>query len=311
MNVLIFTGAYILDLILGDPSRLPHPVRIMGWVIEEGEGLLRKRFKEKVAGMILAFGLIIVTFVATFIICYFSFRIHKFFGLVVNIILGYTTISVRSLLEAAANVKRELLQKNLSRARIKLSHIVARDTNNLSEEDTIRAVVESVAENTTDGIIAPLFYLALGGVPLAMTYKAINTLDSMIGYQDERYIKFGRVAAIVDEIANFIPSRISALGFVISSWFSGLGIREGLRFISSCALKGNRLNSTLTEGTVASILGVRLGGLNYYKGKEVLKPYLGSGKRSLEIEDINRTSKFAFHTGLIFVVIVLFIKIIC
>ncbi len=312
MSSFIFVGAYILDLILGDPEKMPHPVRAMGWAIEKVEGPLRKKFKKKetIAGMILVFSLAAITFLVTFIVCFFSFKIHKFFGLAVSIILGYTTISVKSLLDAAAKVKKELLQKNLSRAGIKLSHIVARDTNNLSEKDVIRAVVETVAENTTDGITAPLFYLALGGAPLAMAYKAINTLDSMIGYRDKRYIKFGRVAAIVDEVVNFIPSRISALGFVISSWFSGLGVGAGLRFISRCALKVNTLNSAITEGVVASILGVRLGGVNYYKGKKILKPYLGEGKRALEIDDINRTSKLAFLTSLIFAVIVLLIKII-
>ncbi|MBL7170496.1 MAG: cobalamin biosynthesis protein CobD [Candidatus Omnitrophica bacterium] len=312
MNSLIFTGAYILDLIFGDPEKMPHPVRIMGWAIEKAEGPLRKRFKKKetIAGLILVFSLVAIVFLVTLGICFFSFKIHKFFGLALNIILGYTTISVKSLLDAAAKVKKELLQKNLSRARIKLSHIVARDTNNLSEKNVIRAVVETVAENTTDGITAPLFYLAFGGVPLAMAYKAINTLDSMIGYQDKRYIKFGRAAAIVDEVVNFIPSRISALGFVISSWFSGLCVRKGFRFISRCALKVNTLNSTITEGVVASILGVRLGGVNYYKGKKILKPYLGEGKRALEIDDINRASKLAFLTSLIFAVIVLLIKII-
>jgi len=312
VNSLIFVGAYILDLIFGDPEKLPHPVRAMGWAIEKGEGQLRKKFKKKetIAGMILTVGLVVIVFLVTLGICCLSFKIHKFFGLAVNIILGYTTVSVKSLLDAAVKVKKELLQKNLGRARIKLSHVVARDTNNLSEEDVIRATVETVAENTTDGITAPLFYLALGGVPLAMAYKAVNTLDSMIGYQDKRYIKFGRVAAIVDEVANFIPSRISALGFVISSWFSGSGVRGGFCFISRHALKLNTLNSTITEGVVASILGVRLGGLNYYKGKEMLRPYFGEGKRALEIDDINRTSKLTFLTSLIFVVIVLLIKII-
>jgi adenosylcobinamide-phosphate synthase len=289
---------------------MPHPVRFMGWLIEWGENFLRKRFQEKVGGAILTAGLIIMTFLATFIICHFSSRLNKFLGLAVCLILGYTTISVKSLLKEAAKVKGELLRKNLSRARINLSHLVARDTYDLSEKEVIRATVESVAENTTDGIIAPLFYLAIGGVPLAMTYKAINTLDSMIGYQNERYITFGRLAAIVDEVANFIPARISILVMALAAWCSGLDHREGFRFIKREAFKGDSLNSTLTEGVAAFLLGVRLGGLNYYQGKPYERPFLGEEKRPLEIEDINRLSRLAFLSGLILVVVALLIKLI-
>ena len=310
MNELIFVGSYILDLILGDPPKMPHPVRLMGWFIEQGEAILRKRLPEKVAGAILTAGLVVVTFLVTFIIGHFSFRLHKLFGLGVSMILGYSTISVKSLLEEAAKVKRKLLQNNLNRARLNLSHIVARDTHDLSEKEVIRATVESVAENTTDGIIAPLFYLAVGGVPLAMTYKAINTLDSMIGYQNERYINFGRIAARLDEVANFIPARISILGLALASWCSGLDHREGLRFIKREVFKGDSLNSTLTEGVAAQVLGVRLGGLNYYQGKPYERPCLGEEKRPLEIEDINRVSRLAFLSGLIFVVVALLIKLV-
>lgn len=311
MNELIFVGSYILDLILGDPSKLPHPVKFMGWLIEQGEGLLRKIFREKIGGVILTGSLVVLTFLVTFGICHFSFRLNKFLGLAVSIMLGYTTISVKSLMEAASKVKKELLQGNLSRARINLSHMVARDTYDLSGKDVIRATVESVAENTTDGIIAPLFYLAVGGVPLAMTYKAINTLDSMIGYKNERYINFGRIAARLDEVANFIPARLSILGMALASWSSGLDHREGLRFIKREAFKGDSLNSTLTEGVAAAVLGVRLGGLNYYQGRPYERPSLGEEKRLLEIEDINRVSRLAFLSGLIFVVVVVFIKLIC
>lgn len=307
---IIFTGSYILDLIFGDPRRMPHPVQAMGWLIEKAENPLRKRFREKAAGAILTSGLVILVFLVTFFICYFSFKIHKLFGFAVNIFLGYTTISVKSLIEAANDVKRELLRKDPGRARIKLSHIVGRDTNNLSEKDTIRAVVETVAENTTDGIISPLFYLAIGGAPLAMAYKAVNTLDSMIGHKSDKYVNFGYVAATADEVANFIPARITALGILFSSWFSGCNVKEGFKFLLKKIFRSDASNSILTEGAVASVLGVRLGGVNYYKGKQVLMPYLGEEKRLIEIPDINRTTRISFLTGAIFAVLVIFIKII-
>lgn len=310
MNVAIFAGAYILDLILGDPKRWPHPVKMMGWFIERGEEPLRKRFEDYIAGAVLTFSLIILTYLITSVICYLSFRIDKFLGLVVNVILGYTTISARSLIEEAAGVKRELLKKNLPRARIRMSQIVARDTKDLSEEDVIRGTIETVAENTTDGIIAPLFYLAIGGVPLAMAYKAINTLDSMVGYRDKRYIKFGRASAVIDEIVNFIPARISALGFIISSWFCGQGFKNGFYYLCRNIFSLHAVNSILTEGVIASILGIRLGGINYYNGREVLKPYLGIKRREMEIEDIDRASKLTFLATLLFVFAVALIKII-
>jgi adenosylcobinamide-phosphate synthase len=281
----------------------------MGRFITWGERFLRKRFSEKIGGILLSLSLVVITFFVTFLIINFSFRLHKFFGLGVSIFLGYTTISVKSLLEAANKIKQELVRKNLPRARINLSHIVARDTDNLSEGEVIRATVESVAENTTDGLIAPLFYLGLGGVPLAMTYKAVNTLDSMIGYRNERYINFGRLAARVDEVANFIPARITSFMLSLAAFLSGFNYREGLRFLKQNIFKSESTNSVLTEGTLAHILGVKLGGINYYEGSPCQKPYLGGRSRPLKIEDINAANKLAFLSGLIWVAVILFIKL--
>ena len=215
LNGTILLFAFAVDLILGDPRWLPHPVRGIGWTIQRTEKVLRRFAKtplaEKAAGVLLVVLIVsLVSFLSQFLIRSF-FRFSLSFGFALSVFLAYTTFAARDLGNAATAVLRHLDAGEIVQARTELSMIVGRDTVDLDDQDIARAVVETVAENTSDGVIAPLFYLAMGGPVLALAYKAVNTLDSMVGYRNERYINFGWAAARVDDIANFIPARITAV----------------------------------------------------------------------------------------------------
>jgi len=305
--------AFILDLCIGDPKWLPHPVRIMGWAISKTEKILRKwgvgkknwEVIEKFKGILLVIIIVCATFWLTGFITYFLSLMNTSYFLLLTsyLLLVYlisTTISVRGLIDSAGLVIGSLRDKDLLGARTRLSNIVGRDTDSLDEKSILKATVESLAENTSDGIIAPLFYFAIGGLPLAMTYKAINTLDSMVGYKNERYRNFGWASARLDDVANFIPARITGILIVIATFIMNL-ISCSSRSISSNSSNGsnslNSLNSLnglnslrimlrdgrnhpspnsgVPEAAIAGSLGVRLGGPSKYGGVTVDKPFIG------------------------------------
>jgi adenosylcobinamide-phosphate synthase len=202
---------------------------------------------------------------------------HPAIATAVEVWLASTCLSTRNLLDEAASVMRELEDGDLPRARLQIARIVGRDTNELGEEQICRALVETLAESLSDGIVAPLFYLAIGGVPLAMAYKAINTLDSMIGHKDEKYLYFGRVAARVDDVANFVPARIAALLLGVAGEFipQASGVRAGHVWLRDGG-KHDSPNAGQVEAAMAGLLGVRLGGANKYAGEVIASPHLGS-----------------------------------
>lgn len=215
LNGLIILSAYVLDRILGDPRWFPHPVRGIGWMIRRIETVLRRFTKtpsaEKIAGVILVILVIsLVLITSQFLIASF-FRLSVYPGFILSVLLASTTLATRGLGDAAKAVLRQLDAGDLAQARTELSMIVGRDTANLDEKEIARAVIETVAENASDGVIAPLFYLAIGGPALALAYKAVNTLDSMVGYKNERYVNFGWAAARLDDFANYVPARITAV----------------------------------------------------------------------------------------------------
>jgi adenosylcobinamide-phosphate synthase len=283
-EIVVFAGAYMLDILMGDPVWLPHPVRLIGLLISRLEALLRGISSEKSAGLIMTF------LVAGSIFCIF-YAIDKALSLhpsalsyLILIYLTSTTIATNGLLKAGRGIIRALEDGEIIMARQRLSEIVGRDTGVLDEKGILRATIESMAENTSDGIIAPMFYYAIGGLPLAMTYKAINTLDSMVGYRDERYRRFGWASARLDDIANFLPARITGVLIV----FSVLVIKilkdptHALRIThhaSRIMLHDGRRhpspNSGIPESAMAGALGIRLGGPAYYNGVLVEKPFIG------------------------------------
>lgn len=306
MNLLsIYTG-YILDLIIGDPYSFPHPVKFIGKLINFVEKQIRKITKSdkglKIAGFVLWFIVVGVTFSITFTICQL-FRFNKIAYFIVNSILIYTTLATKCLKDEAVKIYKVLKTGDIEKSRIQLSYIVGRDTTTLNEKEIVRATVETVAENTVDGIIAPLFYAFIGGAPLAMAYKAINTLDSTVGYKNEKYYYLGYASAKIDDIANYIPARIGVILLSIGSLFVGFNFKDALKIGIRDRKNHKSPNCAFSEGAVAGALGIQLGGTNIYFGKAVYKPTIGDKKREIEIEDIVRTNKIMYSSSIISIII--------
>ena len=221
LNGFVVLSAYVMDLILGDPRWFPHPVRGIGWMIGRTEEVLRRFAKtpqaEKTAGVLLVILVILPVFIIAQFLLLASFKVSVTAGLIVSVFLAFTTLAARGLGDAAKAVARRLDAGDIEQARAELATIVGRDTADLDEEGIARAVVETVAENASDGVIAPLFYLAIGGPALALAYKAVNTLDSMVGYKNERYVNLGWAAARLDDVANYVPARITAVLICLAS----------------------------------------------------------------------------------------------
>lgn len=285
--------AFFLDLAIGDPVWLPHPVRIMGRAIQGAELFLRKHFRtpseEKWAGAFLLILITLPTFFLALIIykgmVWFSQNALMLVGMIILVFLTATTISLRELIGSARLVIEALKDGSLESARAKLGRIVGRDTAHLSKDEVLKATIETLAENLSDGVIAPVFYLTIGGLPAAMTYKAINTMDSVVGYKNEKYRHFGWAAARLDDIANYIPARIT--GFLIAAAVFVLALlrtvhdslplaRRSITIMFRDGRKHPSPNSGVPEAAMAGGLGVRLGGPSTYGGVVVEKPYIGT-----------------------------------
>lgn len=290
LSLYLYISAFFLDFTVGDPPTWPHPVRVMGHAISGLERVLRRRAKTPdalyLAGAVLWLAVVGGSAALSWCVLSLAYQWHSAIGALVELWMAYTVLATRSLNDAALAVMVPLLCGDLSQARYQLSMIVGRDTERLDSEAMTRATIETVAENTVDGVIAPLFYLFIGGVPLAMAYKAVNTLDSMVGYHNARYRQLGCVAAKLDDVANWIPARISWLLMAIASGFAGGSPRSALTIGWRDRRQHASPNSGWPEATVAGALGVRLGGPNYYFGEWVEKPWLGDAKRSLQPADI-------------------------
>lgn len=275
--------AFLLDIFLGDPSRIPHPVRWMGRLIEWLEGKLRRHVSgpaaERVAGIFLALGVAGTVYSGTYYLIDMALGIHESFGTILTIYLAYTTLSVKSLQDAARTVYRDLANDRLGEARKHLSALVGRRTDTLDEMDSVQAAVESVAENASDGVVAPLLYLALGGVPLAMAYKAINTLDSMVGYKTPKYANIGWASARIDDLANYVPARLTALAIALVGVLSGSGLRP-LKIMIRDGHKHESPNSGFPEAAMAGCLGISLGGGRCHPDKPGVRAILGDPMRS-------------------------------
>ena len=272
----ILPSAFMVDLILGDPRYLPHPVRWMGKTIEVAEPRFRKIPGDPIiAGSLFAVGLITGTWLLIYFLLVAVNSIHPMLKNAFEIILIYYCISAGSLEEAALEIKHSLKNKDITGAREKVALVVGRDVTNYRETDIAQATVETVAENLVDGVISPLFFAAIGGAPLAMAYKMVNTLDSMVGYKNEKYLNFGQTAARIDDVLNYIPTRLAVPIISLATHIlSGKGtrslktaIREGANHASP--------NAGYPEAAFAGALSVKLNGPNFYNGKLVDKPFIG------------------------------------
>jgi adenosylcobinamide-phosphate synthase len=285
----ILPAAFVLDLILGDPQSLPHPVRWMGKAIEAFEPFFRKiPCRLLISGALFSAFHVLTTGVSVLLILHAAHWIHPLAKNCFEIILIYYCISVRSLEDAAMEIHRYLLEDRLKAARKKIALIVGRDVDNYEAQGISRAVVETVAENLVDGVIAPLFFAAIGGAPLAMVYKMINTLDSMIGYKNERYMFFGKASARLDDILNLIPSRLSVpIISLATQILSGKG-RRSLKTAFTEGANHSSPNAGYPEAAFAGALAVKLNGPNYYNGQLVHKPYIGVRFGNTVPEDIKK-----------------------
>ncbi|NQT23188.1 MAG: cobalamin biosynthesis protein CobD [Candidatus Omnitrophica bacterium] len=296
---------YFLDLILGDPEWMPHPVRLIGGLINFLEKKLPRSISaqlERIMGIVTVLIIVGVTVYISYLFLYFSAKINPVFGMIAYTYLGYTTISVKDLWVKANAVTIELENDCISAAREKLSKIVGRDTHALEKDEIALATVESIAESTNDGIVAPIFYLLLGGPVLAIAYKSINTLDSMLGYKDAKYLNFGWFSAKLDDMANFVPARITGLLIAIASFLCGKNFIKSFMTMVVDGRKHPSPNSGISEAAMAGALGVRLGGLSYYGGQPATKPYIGNKERAINFLLIGDALKVSLISSALIIV---------
>lgn len=303
--VLPLLAGFILDCILGDPYSLPHPIRLIGRLISALEKWVRKAFADHLtAGGTLLAAIVLLTSaaipLALLIVCY---RVNIWLGAAVESILCYYMLAARCLRNESMKVYRAFRENDTEKARKAVSMIVGRDTAVLDRNGLIRAAVETVAENTSDGVTAPMMYMGLGGAVLGFFYKAANTMDSMIGYTSEKYIMIGRSAARLDDVLNYIPSRLTALLMILSAGLLRLDMRNAWKIWRRDRRNHASPNSAQTESVCAGALDVRLAGDAYYFGELHRKPFIGDDIREIENEDIRRANRLMYCTSVLMLIV--------
>ena len=300
---LIIIGAYLIDLAIGDPRVLPHPVIFIGRLISYLEKHIRKMIKnERVGGIVLVIGVLLTTGIVTYGLIILAYKIYMPLGVILECLLIYQILATKSLKDESMKVA-EALNASLDEGRKTVSYIVGRDTSDLTEKGVIKATVETVAENTTDGVVAPIIFSVIGGAGLGMIYKAVNTMDSMVGYKNEKYIKFGTAAAKLDDILNFIPARITAIIMIIASGLLKMDMKNAIKVFKRDRFNHKSPNSAQTESVCAGALNVQLAGNACYFGELYEKPTIGDEIREIEVEDIRRTNKLMYVTSFIAIAI--------
>lgn len=300
--LLACVAGFILDRLFGDPRWLYHPVRIIGHLISLVEKLLRKIFLNKkqsllVAGVILWLIVVVVTTGTVYLILRLAGYLHPVVRFVLEAFWCYQLLAMRSLKMESMTVHRELEQDDLWAARQAVGMIVGRDTDCLDRQGIIRATVETVAENTSDGVIAPLFYMMIGGVPLAFFYKAVNTMDSMVGYKNDEYLYFGRAAAVLDDVLNYVPARISAFLMMAAAFLLHYDVQQAWQIWRRDRYNHSSPNAAQTEAVCAGALGIQLAGDAYYFGELHQKPTIGDAGRQIEIGDIVLSCQLMYRTA--------------
>ena len=302
METLCMIGAgFVLDLLIGDPHWLYHPVRLIGLGISGGEKLLRALFPktktgELIGGAVLAVCIPALSFAVPFLLLWLAGLVSPWLRFALGAIFCYQIFAARSLRNESMRVGRALEKDGLPEARRYLSWIVGRDTERLDEAGVVKAAVETVAENTSDGVIAPLFYMMIGGPALGFLYKGVNTLDSMVGYKNDKYRYFGRVSARLDDVFNFIPAILSAWLMIAASALLGFDAKNAARIYRRDRKKHASPNSARTESVCAGALRVQLAGNAWYFGKLVEKPTIGDPLRPVERADIPRANRLMYGT---------------
>lgn len=304
-HMFAFAAGFLLDLMIGDPYSFPHPIRWIGNLIAKIEAVLRKETqknnRELHLGIWMVAAVVGITVVVSASVLVIAYQIHSYLGVVVELVMTYQILATKCLKIESMKVYERLKAEDVEGARKAVSMIVGRDTKVLSEEGIAKAAIETVAENTSDGVIAPMLYTALGGPVLGWMYKAINTMDSMIGYKNEKYLYFGRAAAKLDDVVNYLPSRISAYLMIVAAGLSGkaYSAKKAFQIYRRDRRKHASPNSAQTEAACAGALGIRLAGDASYFGKVVKKPYIGDADKAVEYEDIRRANHLLYMTAII------------
>ena len=309
-HIIAFIAGFVLDLLIGDPHFIPHPVRLIGSLIS----FLDKRLNSDVkynsseneanltkykSGVLLAFTVIIATFAVSVIILVAAYSINLYAGVIAEAVMTWQILATKCLRVESMRVYDALSTDGVDAGRRAVSMIVGRDTSVLDEAGVTRAAVETVAENTSDGVIAPMLYTAIGGPVLGFVYKAVNTMDSMLGYKNDKYMYFGRFAARLDDVVNFIPARISAYLMIAAAFIGGRQFdgRNAYRIFKRDRFNHASPNSAQTESVCAGALRVQLAGDAVYFGKLVKKKYIGDRLREIEYEDIKRANRLMYITA--------------
>ena len=314
ISLVALVMGYILDLIFGDPYWMPHPVRFIGNLISILEKVIRRfmpktKRGEYIGGIILTVMVVSISMVIPLVIILMAKSINTYLALTVETFMCYQILATKSLKVESMKVYDELAKNDLPSARKAVSMIVGRDTKDLTFSGVAKAAVETVAENTSDGIIAPMIFIAIGGAPMGFFYKAINTMDSMVGYKNERYINFGRFAAKLDDVVNYLPARISAYQMILSSFFLKYDYKNAFKIYKRDRYNHASPNSAQTESVCAGALDVQLAGNAYYFGKLYEKPTIGDDIREINYDDIKKANRLLYCTSIISIVIISVIKI--
>ncbi len=304
-HIMAFFLGFLLDLLFGDPYFLPHPIRFIGCLIAKvekcflGKNKSRNEKRKLRQGICMVIIVLSSTMTAATLILFLAYSMNCYLGIAVEMIMTYQILAAKCLKDESMKVYQCLKEKTLPEARKAVSMIVGRDTDCLDEAGVAKAAIETVAENTSDGVIAPMLYTALGGPILGLLYKAVNTMDSMIGYKNDTYLYFGRAAAKLDDVVNFLPARISAYLMIIASFIGGKCFSGKKAYYIYKRDNRNHAspNSAQTESVCAGALGIQLAGDASYFGKIVKKPYIGDSVRAVEYEDIRRVNRLMYLTA--------------
>lgn len=304
MTLAAITAGFILDFLFGDPHWLPHPICLIGNLIGFLEKRLRSIFAFSNTALLLSGGLMVIivlllTYSVPYIILYEAEKVSIWLAFMLETIMFYQIFATKSLRDESMKVYEALKNNDLADARIKLSWIVGRDTQNLTAEEVTKGAVETVAENTSDGVIAPMFFMFIGGAPLAFLYKGINTMDSMVGYKNDKYLFFGRCAAKLDDLANFIPARISGIVMILAAYFLNLDSKRAWKTFLRDRYNHLSPNSAMTESVAAGALNIQLGGGHFYFGKWVPKDTIGDNLRAVVPEDIVSVNNLLYMSAVI------------
>lgn len=304
MTLAAITAGFILDFLFGDPHWLPHPICLIGNLIGFLEKRLRSIFAFSNTALLLSGGLMVIivlllTYSVPYIILYEAEKVSIWLAFVLETIMFYQIFATKSLRDESMKVYEALKNNDLADARLKLSWIVGRDTQNLTAEEVTKGAVETVAENTSDGVIAPMFFMFIGGAPLAFLYKGINTMDSMVGYKNDKYLFFGRCAAKLDDLANFIPARISGILMILAAYFLNLDSKRAWKTFLRDRYNHLSPNSAMTESVAAGALNIQLGGGHFYFGKWVPKDTIGDNLRAVVPEDIVSVNNLLYMSAVI------------